>query len=279
MPDWGGAASGAASGALTGLEFGGPWGALAGGVIGGLGGLFGGGKAKVGPTSPTFRRAEQIGDLSKEFGFDYALPEGKKLLSGAEATLQKPEDYYSKLLSGNRAEMMGAVAPEVQTIADQFAQNKANISKFTPQGGGQTALLSELPFQQSRATTELLEKVRPEAAKGLERLGAEKGALSGMVTGEGLQGGQLALSAVADQMNALLGKANQDIPLAQQQGAGMFQVLKNLMGPGGALGGQVSTGGLTTGADPGLESAVGGVLDMPGFGGATPPLLPAPSIP
>src|ERR1700757_4025233 len=62
----------------------------------------------VGPTSPTFRRAEQLGDITGQYATGYALPEGKKLLGEAEATLKGPTDYYSKLLSGDRAQMMEA---------------------------------------------------------------------------------------------------------------------------------------------------------------------------
>jgi hypothetical protein len=220
----------------------------------------GGGAAGIGPTSPTFRRAEQLGDLSKNYAFDYALPEGKSLLksaegtlgqagtelTGAESTLQKPLDYYSKLLGGNRADMMSAEAPEIGIINDQAAQQRANIGKFTPQGGGLTSTLSELPFQQSRDITTLLEKARPDAAQNLEKIaeqqranaaqrgafGTEQGALSGMVTGEGLQAGGLSLNAISDQINALLGKAGLEIPLQQQTGAGAYQLLKNAMGQG-----------------------------------------------
>lgn len=246
----------------------------------GLGKLFGGGgggTAKVGPTSPTFRRAEQLGDLSKQYAFDYALPEGKKLLGEAESTLAGPEKYYSDLLSGNRASMMAAEAPEIQTINDQYAQNKANISKFTPQGGGQTALLSELPFQQSRDVTTLLEKARPEAAKGLERVGAEQGALSGMVSGEGLQAGGLSLNAISDQINALLGKSAQDIPLAQQTGAGLYQILQKMIGGG-------SGGDTTQGPQPFDPSGLPGYgptdlnVAQPGATSNIPSWLPQPSV-
>lgn len=260
----------------------------------------GGGAAGIGPTSPTFRRAEQLGDLSKEFAFDYALPEGKNILktaegtfgqagneltsagtelTGAESTLLKPLDYYSKLLSGDRAEMMSAEAPEIQTINDQYNQNRQNISKFTPQGGGQTTALSELPFQQSRDVTTLLEKARPDAAQNIEKiaaqqsanagergalaqarggLGAQEGALSGMVTSEGLAAGNLAQNAITTQIDALLGKARIETPLAQQAGAGLYKSMFG-GGAGGAGGGGMAD---VTGADYG-----GGVSGSVGVGG------------
>jgi hypothetical protein len=210
----------------------------------GLGKLgIGGSGAKVGASSPTFKRAEQLGDLSKEFAFDYAMPEGKKLLGEAESTLQMPTDYWSKLLSGNRAEMMSAEAPEIQNISDLYGQQKKNISMFTPQGGGQTAALTEAPFQQARDVGTLLEKARPQAAQALENISKDQAAMSGMVTGEGLQAGSLSLNAISDQINALLGKSAQDIPLQQQTGAGLYNILKGMMGGGGPPPPMDSSGG------------------------------------
>jgi len=189
----------------------------------GLNKLFGG-SAKVGPTSPTFRRAEQIGDLSKEFAFDYALPEAKKAYGDVLP-------YYEGLLSGNRADIASKMQPELSTIESQYGQAAKNLGQFTPQGGGQTSQLSELPFQKIAAETTAINQVRPQAARDL-------GALAGQITGEGLQAEGLSLNAVADQINALLGKSAQDIPLQQQTGAGLYQILQQMIGGGG----DVSTG-------------------------------------
>lgn len=220
----------------------------------------GGGTAKLSPTSPTFRRAEQLGDTMSQWGGGYALPEGKKLLGEAESTLQKPLDYYSKLLSGNRQEMLQAEAPEINTMRGQTEQAKANIGKFTPQGGGQTALLSELPFRESAAETNLLNTVRPQAAKGLQEISSEQGALSGMVTGEGLQAENTALNAISDQINALLGKSAQDIPLMQQSGAGVYQMLNQLMNGGSpppTYGGASSVPGYDPNSGADISGALG----------------------
>lgn len=235
-----------------------------------VGKLFGGGgTAKVGPTSPTFRRAEQIGDLSKNYAFDYALPEGQKLLSQSENTLQMPTDYWSKLLSGDRTQMMQAEAPEIQNISDLYSQQKKNISMFTPQGGGQTAALTEAPFQQARDVGTLLEKARPQAAQALQSIAGQEAAMSGQVTSEGLQAGGLSLNAVSDQINALLGKSAQDIPLQQQTGAGLYSILNNMItqggGDGSGMGGPGQGGNLT---DPGGGQWAG--WDTTG-GGYSPP--------
>lgn len=200
-------------------------GAAAGFGLNKLGGT--GGGAKVGPTSPTFRRAEQVGDLSKEFAFDYALPQAKQAYGDVLP-------YYEGLLSGNRADIASKMQPELSTINAQFDQAGKNLGQFTPQGGGQTSKLSELPFQKIAAETTAINQVRPQAAQQL-------GQLVGQITGEGLQAGGLSLNAVADQLNTLLGKASQDIPLQQQTGAGIYQILQQLIGQAGGGGGGIGS--------------------------------------
>jgi len=187
----------------------------------------GGGGSKVGPTSPTFRRAEQIGDLSKNYAFDYFLPSAQKAYN-------QVLPYEEGILSGNRADIMSTLSPEIGMLKDQYGQTQQNISKFTPGGGGQTTALSELPFKEEAQISNLINTARPQAANALT-------SIAGQMAGEGLQAGSLSLNAVADQINALLGKTAQDIPLQQQTGAGIYQLLQGLLNGGGAGGGGGST--------------------------------------
>lgn len=193
-------------------------GSQAGGL---LGDIFGGGSANVGPSSPTFQREQQIGDLSKEAAFDTLMPESQGFYKGAEADLAGPTSYYNKLLSGNQAEMMAAEAPEIKDITGQLNQQKQNISKFTPQGGGQTATLSQLPFQQEAQVTNLLEQARPQAAQGLEQLAGLQGQLAGQAQQGALGFTNAGENAAATNIDALLGKAAQAIPGQQAMGAGI----------------------------------------------------------
>ena len=207
-------------------------GLLAGGLFGlgseaggFLGNLFGGGSANVGPQSPTFQREQQIGDLSKEAAFDTLLPESQGFYKGAASDLAGPTDYFNKLLSGNQAEMMAAEAPEIQDITGQINQQKQNISKFTPQGGGQTAELSQLPFEQEKQVTNLLQQARPQAAQGLEQLASIEGGLAGQAQQGALGFTNAAENAAATDIDALLGKAAQAIPGQQAMGAGLYDWL------------------------------------------------------
>jgi hypothetical protein len=192
-----------------------------------LGEITGGGSANVGPQSPTFQREQQLGDLSKEAAFDTLMPESQSLLQGAESTLAGPTNYYNQLLSGNRAEMSAAEAPEINQITGQMQQQKQNISKFTPEGGGQTSLLSQLPFQQEGQVTNLLQQARPGAAQALTGIAGLQGQLSGQTAQEALGFTGQASQANATDIDALLGKAQQAIPGQQAMGAGIYDWLNS----------------------------------------------------
>src|SRR5207245_2627957 len=101
-----------------------------------------------------------------------------------------------KLLSGDRQEMLQAVAPEVNAIRGQGATGRRALSQFAPRGGGTTAALAEEPFRESGQITNLLNTVRPEAAKGLTQLGALLGNLGVSEIGQA----QLGLIGIMDYM-------------------------------------------------------------------------------
>jgi len=202
-------------------------GSQAGGL---LGDIFGGGSANVGPSSPTFQREQQLGDLSQQAAFNTLMPESQGFYKQATSDLAGPTDYYNKLLSGNQAEMMSAEAPEISQITGQLNQQKQNISKFTPQGGGQTATLSQLPFQQEAQVTNLLQQARPAAAQGLEQLAGIEGGLAGQTQQGALGFTNAAENAAATNIDALLGKATQAIPGQQAMGAGIYDWMSGLGG-------------------------------------------------
>ncbi len=179
--------------------------------------------------SPQYRRVEQLGDLSKNYAFDYAIPKGKELLDQSMSGFGPVMDYYKQLLSGNRSEMMGAVAPEVEQIRSQYDQAKKNISAFTPRGGGQTSILSELPFRQGADVQRLLQTVRPGAARGLGETAGQVGGLAGQVTGQGLQSAGLAQRSFEDMLNMMMGKDAQSQQNASNMGEGLGKMMMMML--------------------------------------------------
>jgi len=109
-----------------------------------------------------------MGSLATQLG---TYQQGMDLAAG-------PADYWRKLLSGNRAEMMGAISPEVKTIRNQFANQMRNVSMFAPQGGGRAATMAEAPYQQAGAIQQLLANIRPQAAQYLASLGVNTAQLA-----------------------------------------------------------------------------------------------------
>ncbi|HEY5990853.1 MAG TPA: hypothetical protein VIV12_31325 [Streptosporangiaceae bacterium] len=232
--------------------------AVAPSVLGLLGGKRGGtlGGTAISRTDPTFRRMEQLGDVMRGYGTDYALPKGKELTEKSEAAFDPVLKYWSALLGGG-PQMMEAIAPEVGTISAQYDTAKKAASQFAPQGGGRTALLGELPFRQQADVTRLIQQVRPKAAEGLRATAGDVGQLAGQVTSQGLQATGQAQSAIENQLRALLGQFQASAPYAQQTGAGLYGILKNLLGKIPGLGGGEFGGGPFRGAQ------IGGAEGLP----------------
>lgn len=143
----------------------------------------------------SMRRGEQ---LTEE-----AFPQGMNLTQqGMAATgtglgdVAQASNYYRQLLSGNRAAMTSALGPELGQIADSYRAAAAATAGLTPRGGGRATLMGQLPFQQARDVSTLLQQARPQAAQGLVQ------------TGEGfMRGGQLYAGAgsnlIGNALNAL----------------------------------------------------------------------------
>jgi hypothetical protein len=137
------------------------------------------------------------------------FPESQGQLGAAGQEFGQVAPYYSGILSGNKADIMSQLAPEISTIQGQDKQAAKNIAEFTPQGGGQTAELSELPFTQSGQITNLMSQAQQQAAQGLAGLAGAQGQLG---LGESSQAGNflgLNEQALQSAMAGLLGKQQQ----------------------------------------------------------------------
>lgn len=103
---------------------------------------------------------------------------GKNLIGMGTNTIQPVLNYWSSILSGNRGQMTSAMAPEISRIGQGY-QTAANTSAaLQPRGGPGASFMSELPFQQQRDVSTLLQQARPQAAGAL-------GGLGGGILGQG----------------------------------------------------------------------------------------------
>lgn len=130
---------------------------------------------------------------------------GETFLNQASNALNPAADYYGNILSGNRASMMDAAAPEIQNINANYNQAQRQAGMFAPMGGGRANLLAQLPLQRAGAVGTLFQTIRPQAAQGLINVGNARGALAGitgnMASSMGNIGAGLSTSTLANLLN------------------------------------------------------------------------------
>lgn len=124
------------------------------------GGLYGGSSAK------TDRSTYLQGQGALNNVFNYALPTG-------EAATSQAVDYNSKILSGDRAAVTQAEAPEINAVTGQADQaKKQQAAMGTSRSGGVNAGNQQRQTQVQGAVTDLIDKARPQAAASQASIGA-----------------------------------------------------------------------------------------------------------
>lgn len=132
--------------------------------------------AKSKPTpleSQALGQTSQAGQLGIQTG-QSLLPEsaalrqrGAGLLDTAAQTAYPTANYWSTLLSGNRAGMTSLLAPELNRQAQGYQQAAQTSAALTPRGGPRADILADQPYQQQRDASTLFQTLRPQAASGL----------------------------------------------------------------------------------------------------------------
>lgn len=153
-------------------------------------------------------RAAQLkgyGQLSNvfNFGFNQAKPTfatGQAAQKQGLEELGGPEQYYQKLLTGNRASAMSAVAPTVNTInAQTDASAKQASTMGTARGGGANAPQQQVDTSKQAAVENAITGAREGAAGGVAS-----------VAGETAKIGE-SMSSQAARLLGLAGSAAQDL--------------------------------------------------------------------
>lgn len=106
---------------------------------------------------------------------------GQQTLAGAIPTLKQslqglaaPEQYYQNLLSGDKAAMESAVAPETSSILDQYRGKRSQMAKLGPRGGGTNEAIAGSQFGQAGDVAKVLQSVRPQAAQGATQVAGQR---------------------------------------------------------------------------------------------------------
>lgn len=104
--------------------------------------------------------------------FNFATPTGKAEFGAGQEDLGKASDYWTKLLSGDRATMEQAVAPETNAVLSQAdAAKREQASMGTSRGGGTAGANQRIQDESMAKVDNLLFGARPAAAKAEESIG------------------------------------------------------------------------------------------------------------
>ena len=237
--------------------------ALIGAAVGAGGSIIGGllNKPKTPELSAEAKQAQQ-GLLSNEqTGQQYASqlnPYMTGFLNQAQTGIQAPMDYYAKLLSGDKAAMAEAIAPEAQRIGSNYAMAANSARSNMARGGYASSTLANLPFKQAGETNTLLQTLRPNAAAAMGNLALGAGQL-GNSTGSNMisalaasnQAGSGVLGTGTQQQGNLLQNQMYQQQMANQQGQQLGSMLggidwSKIFKGSSATGGSTSTAGMGT---------------------------------
>jgi hypothetical protein len=142
-----------------------------------LGNLFGGGP------SNDQKQSNNLLNSAAQTG----LNTGGQYLTSSQQNFAAPSTYYQSILSGNPAAVAGAVAPEVNQLNQGYANARRQVDQYAPLGGGRSSQITQMPFQQQGAITNLIAKARENAAQGLTGIGSAEGGIGSNLIGTGAQ--------------------------------------------------------------------------------------------
>lgn len=124
----------------------------------------------LGRVNPTPQQTQvQNNDLTAQ---GIGLNTGRNLLGMGTGAIQQPLNYWSSILSGNRALATSALAPEIGQIGQGYQQAGRTSAALMPRGGPSAQVLGDMPYQQQRDVSTLFQQARPQAASALASAGS-----------------------------------------------------------------------------------------------------------
>jgi hypothetical protein len=104
--------------------------------------------------------------------FNYALPTAKAGAAAGQEALGGAQNYWQRLVSGNRGTIMRAIAPETGAIAQGTAARTRQLAASgTARGGGVAASNQQLHDQAMQEIDNAILGARPQAAQELGQVG------------------------------------------------------------------------------------------------------------
>lgn len=154
-----------------------------------------GGFLGFGNSSGKTDRANQLSGINASWNvYNRGLPASDtQIKSGTTAEnsgfqgLEAVKKYWGTLMGGNRPAVMQAAAPAVNAVNEQAdAQRRQEAEMGTSRGGGTNAANQEAEAARTGAVSDIISKVQPAAATGLETVAKDEGALGGQQMREAL---------------------------------------------------------------------------------------------
>lgn len=194
------------------------------------------------PIDPNAPFSEQLYARKKptqklQFMSDTLGIQGENTIDQGTSLLGKPLDYWQKLLEPpTRTSLLEQQAPVVSSVVGQYSTGRKSLAQ-APRGGGTNAVAANLPFEESGAITDLLEKqlsqnlnvLQPEAANAIT-------GIAGVLSSLGLS--ELGIS--SQDLQALIGaklvQSGQNTAAAGQAGQGIGAIIASLIAKGAAAG-------------------------------------------
>jgi hypothetical protein len=117
-------------------------------------------------------------------------------------------DYWNSILSGNKAEMESAIAPEKNDILSQYRAKRKQMAATGSRSGGTNEAVAQSEFSQAGDVAGLMQKLRPQAAQ-------QSSAIAGQITDAGLKESDMGMQAIAQMLQAGVTERGQTIGILQ----------------------------------------------------------------
>jgi len=147
---------------------------------------------------------------------------GAGLLQKGQDVVNPVLKYYTDILSGDKSAAFRAVAPQAQTITDQYDTAYKSVLEKAPRGGGRTSAAVNLKSAEAGAVGNLINEQVPQAAQQLSQI-----MQSFMEAGISLD--EASLSSLASGLNSLLTKEGMDAQALGGLGGGLGSLLAALV--------------------------------------------------
>jgi hypothetical protein len=154
---------------------------------------------------------------------------GEAILPEARGGLEKAQNFYQRILSGDRAAVSSAAGPEISAIGRSYAGVTRGLGEFAPRGGGTTSAAAAGRFAEAGDIARTKESLFQAAPAGLTQVSSALGGLAEQALGLGASELGQAGALSVDQLAFLGGKSQQAIQTGAAAGQGIGELLYSLL--------------------------------------------------